>query len=203
MMIKVEARRLAVAAGAILAAGGLLLAGCTSGDQPGPATTSHTVSMTTTTTELPSTTPIPSSNPEDLVGWVGQYSFAEIISPVGEPPTATLSYGISIYQMGTGFFAAMSVVGYGATQSMMTTVEGDATTVTLYFNSFIGANPWKKSYNPGDALVTLSVDDKGKVITTWGTMKPAMPENATPTTMFTLVTPSASSTKTPTSTKTS
>jgi len=193
---------LALGGVAILAAG-LLVAGCAGGGAattPPPTTT--TVPLEPPATEDTTTdTPITSSNPDDLVSWVGEYSFAEIISPANEPPTDTLSYGISIYQMGTGFFAAMSLVGYGSTQSMMTTVEGDATSITLYFVSFIGVNPWKKGYNPGDALITLTRDDKGKITTTWSKMKPQVSDNATPSTRFTLVTPSASST--PTSTKTS
>jgi len=198
----IEGHRIAVAGIAVLAVGGLLLAGCAGGDQPAPTTTTPaTMTMPTMTYQLPTDEPITSSNPDDLVGWVGQYSFAEIISPANQPPTDTLSYGVTVYQMGSGFFAAMSVVGFGATQSIMATVQGDATEITLYFNSFIGTNPWKKGYKPGDALIKLSRDSKGKITTTWVTMKPQVSANATPTILFTSVTPTPTATPTATSTK--
>lgn len=176
----------------LLAAAGVLLSGCGGTVTPPPSATSSrpmpSVSALPTTT-----TTIPTSDPEELIGWVGQYSFSEILGDANEPPAAAMGYGIAIYEMGTGFFAAITLSGYGATQSIMATVQGDDTTVTLYFNAYIGANPWKNAtYAVGDELLTMTKGEDGKITTTWSKMKPQVASNNTPGPHFTFVTPSPS-----------
>ena len=177
-----------------------VLAGCSGGQNPpstAPSTTTITSIMPVGTGTMGATDLAPTSDPADLVGWVGQYSFGEVTTTnPNVPPSAAMGYGMSIYQMGTGFFAALSISGNGATQSIMATVQGDATKITLYFNSFIGTNPWKNSnYSPGDALLTLEKADN-KITTTWVSMKPQVSGNKTPGTHFTFNTPTPSMTST-------
>jgi len=182
----------------LLIAAGLLLAGCGGTVTPPPTTSSSTAPTSGITAQQPTTTSeMPTSNPEDLVGWVGQYSYSEILGNENEPPVAAMGYGVSIYQMGTGFFAAVTLSGYGTTQSIMATVLGDATTVTLYFNAYIGPNPWKNAdYATGDALLTLTKGEDGSISTTWEKMKPQSSGNSTPGPHFTTSSPSPTKTST-------
>ena len=166
---------------ALVALSGVLFTGCGGGDTP-PSTTTPTTSAprpttATPTTELPSDTNT-TSDLTELLGWVGQYSFAEILSEINTPPTAVMGYGITIYEMGTGVFAAISLSGFGSTQNIMAAVEGDATAISLVFNSFIGTNPWRTTnYITGDVLFTMEMGEESKIVTTWGVMKPQIDGN--------------------------
>ena len=179
----------------------LLLTGCAVSDESGasPNEKSSVLPVFTSTNGGLSTD---QSDPTALVGWVGQYTYGEVIgTPAANmPPTATMGYAISVYQMGTGFFAALSLNGNNATQNIMASVQGDATTITLYFDSFTETNPWPDiTYEPGDPLLTLTRQDAG-IMTTWDKMHPQSTDNTpTPGSGFTSTTPSTE-TPTPTST---
>jgi len=185
----------------LLGAACALLVGCGAGNAtPGITATTPPVQTATTTPTQPTTDATPSqtdtSDPAAMLGWVGQYSFGEVTSNANLPPSTAMGYGIVIYQMGTGFFAAINISGNNATQAITATVQGDATSITLYFDSFIGTNPWKNvNYKPGDALLTLDSKD-GQITTTWVTMQPQVAGNKSPGSHFSMISPSPTATQT-------
>ena len=165
----------------LVAVCGVLLAGCGDGGEP-PTTTTPTTSTARPTTATPTeSVPSDTDSPSDLtelLRWVGDYSFAEILSEINTPPTAVMGYGLTIYEMGTGVFAAVSLSGFGSTQNIMAAVQGDAAVISVVFNTFIGNNPWRTTnYKPGDVLFTLEAGEEGKIKTTWGVMKPQIDGN--------------------------
>jgi len=185
---------------ALVAALGVLLTGCGGGEAP-PSTATPPTSTARPTTATPTdSTPsdtTTSSDLTELLSWVGQYSFAEILSEINTPPTSVMGYGVTIYEMGTGVFAAISLSGYGSTQNIMAAVEGDATAISLVFNSFIGTNPWRTTnYKAGDILFTMEAGEEGKIVTTWGVMKPQIDGNKKGGEQFKLNRPSPTPSKT-------
>jgi len=167
--------------------GCLLLAGCgTAGPPP------STPSVPVISSAQPTVEQTPTSDPGGLATWVGQYSFAEVVADVGNPPGSVVSYGISIYQMGTGLFAAISVSVFGTVQNIMASVTGGVDSITVSFNSFVGTVPANApKYKTGDVLLTLTRDG-GKITTQWGSMKPKVSANKTPGGYFSQGTPSTS-----------
>jgi len=174
----------------------LVLAGCSPSEQPSESSAPESSGLPTTaqgtTTALPATSA--PSDQSDLSSWVGNYSFAEVIPDVGTPPGTVVSYGVSIYQMGTDYFAAVIITGFG-TQAMMASVKGDSTTVSLVFSAYLGDNTWTDppAYKSGDKLLELTKDGD-TVTTTWDQMQPQSNDNTAAGTYF------AVSTATPTPT---
>jgi len=170
---------------------GLLLVGCSPTEQPSPSDQpGHTGAPGTVGLPQASDTPVVNG---DLSGWVGEYAFAEVVADVGSPPGSVIAYGISIYRMGDDYFAAISISGYGSTQTMTASVRGDANSIALVFSAYMGPNPWTAapSYQLGDTLLQLARQNDG-VVTTWGLVQPQVSSNTAPGFYFALSTPSPS-----------
>lgn len=182
---------------------GVLLAGCTPA-QPGQSSSSQP--PTPTLTSPPSSSTLtPTNTAVDLSGWVGQYSFAEVDNDIYGNIYSITAYGISVYQMGDDYFAAITVTKTDAktrdtlTQSMTALVTGDADNVTLVFNAYVGVNPADfPKYASGDALLEWKRQSDG-IVTTWDKMKPQLSDDATTGFYFATPSPSASA---PSSSKT-
>lgn len=108
-----------------------------------------------------------------LATWLGEYSFAEYA-----PPGQNMFYSLTIYCEGDDFFGQLSIDGFQTMKRLLVKVSGDAGSIDLKFLRYLPDNI-SGIYKEGDILLTLEKTG-GKLITTWGKIKPLLLENQAP-----------------------
>ena len=160
------ARRLSAA---VLSCLVLALAGCAT--PPAPPLPSDAVAS------VPKT--VPETASDALAGWVGEYDFEESLGTSDEGTAdSSVDYHITIALTGGKYVATVSLNGFQTMQNLLASVQGDANSISLIFDSYTGDNMWQP-YTPGDELLMLQRQEGG-LLTTWGAIVPQLQQNLVP-----------------------
>ena len=117
---------------------------------------------------------------ENLETWIGEYSFTEIWESLAhELPTGLMLYSIRVNINEGGYYAEMYIDGHMTMKRLKARVIGNEEFIKLIFKTYLpdNMNFVIEPYKEGDLLLCFKRDN-AEIITRWGALTPALPENS-------------------------